>query len=113
MSIDSLLITIENFRSTIENWGLSTEALWLAGAVAFVVFLFSLREVLSWFLKIQSLAEDLRVLRGEVRDLKKYMEVAREVNEIVVKTQEEGLINPSQPASLQAEALAKRFPFDH
>ena len=60
MSIDSILVAIENLRSLIEKWGISSEALWVAGAVALVLLFFSLREVLTWFLKIQTLAEEMR-----------------------------------------------------
>ncbi|MGE3760457.1 MAG: hypothetical protein AB7H97_22015 [Pseudobdellovibrionaceae bacterium] len=115
MSIDSVLLAIENFRSQIEQWGISNEALWIAGVVAAILLVISLREVLTWFLKIQTLTEDLRALRREVKDLKRFMEVAREVKEIVMNQKNDGV----SPAVIEAspeetgKAPAKRFPFDH
>jgi len=116
MSIDSVLLAIENFRSLIEKWGISNEALWVAGGLALVLLFFSLREVLTWFLKIQTLAEDLRSLRREVRDLKQYMEVAREVHEIAMnqkagETTESVIV--AQAAAEEEKAPVRRFPFDN
>ena len=116
MNIDSVLLAIESFRSTIENWGISSEGLWIAGGLAALLFIVSLREVLTWFLKIQSLAEDLRSLRMEVRDLKQFMQVAREVTEIAEKNQTLGVERvaaPAMPVAANEEAPVKRFPFDH
>lgn len=115
MSIDSALVTIEYLRSLIEKWGISNEALWVAGAVALVLIFFSLREVLTWFLKIQSLAEEMRGLRREVKDLKKFMEVAREVHEIAM-SQKTGA--PAEPmiapiSEEEGKAPGRRFPFDN
>lgn len=108
MTMDSFLQAVENFRSLIENWGITNEALWTAGAIAAILFIVSLREVLAWFLKIQTIAEDLRHLRKEVRDLKQYMVVAREMSEIASQTE-------AAPVAVAAtkEASDKRFPFDH
>lgn len=116
MTIDTVLLAIENFRSMIEKWGISGEALWVAGAIALVLFVFSLREVMTWFLKIQAIAEDLRALRKEVKDLKQFMTVAREVNEIVMsqKADEAAMTAAAAPAAAETEkAPSKRFPFDH
>lgn len=98
----------------IEQWGISQEALWIAGGIAAVLLVFSLREVLTWFLKIQTLTEDLRSLRREVKDLKRFMEVAREVNEIVMnKKAEENVPTAVIESADLGKAPAKRFPFDH
>ena len=115
MSIDSVLVAIENLRSLIEKWGVSSEALWAAGAVALVLLFFSLREVLTWFLKIQGLAEEMRALRREVKDLKKFMEVAREVHEMAMNQKTdaatEAVIIP--PADEEGKTPGRRFPFDN
>lgn len=116
MSIDSVLLAIENFRSMIEQWGVSQEALWIAGGIAAILLIVSLREVLTWFLKIQTLTEDLRALRREVKDLKRFMEVAREVNDIVVakKAEEAASVAVITAATEDiGKAPSKRFPFDH
>lgn len=115
MSIDSVLLVIEKFRSMIEQWGISQEALWIAGGIAAILLVISLREVLTWFLKIQTLTEDLRSLRREVKDLKRFMEVAREVNEIVMNKKVEESVPTAviEPAEDLGKAPTKRFPFDH
>lgn len=115
MSIDSVLVAIENLRSLIEKWGISSEALWVAGAVALVLLFFSLREVLTWFLKIQTLAEEMRSLRREVKDLKKFMEVAREVHEIVMNQKMEASAEPMIAPITEEEGKTpgRRFPFDN
>jgi hypothetical protein len=115
MSIDSVLVAVENLRSLIEKWGVSNEALWVAGAAALVLLFFSLREVLTWFLKIQNLAEEMRSLRREVKDLKKFMEVAREVHEIAMNqktdSSTEAMIAPI--AEEEGKTPGRRFPFDN
>lgn len=115
MSIESALVTIEYMRSLIEKWGISHEALWVAGAIALVLIFFSLREVLTWFLKIQNLAEEMRGLRREVKDLKKFMEVAREVHEIAMNQKANPTVEPMIAPMTEDDGKApgRRFPFDN
>jgi hypothetical protein len=107
MNMDTVLKIVENLRSSIENWGITNEGLWVAGALALIIFVFSLREVLTWFLKIQTIAEDIRYIRREIKDLKQFMQVEREVHEIAMKAQEANAIPETQ------EAPSKRFPLDN
>ncbi|HMN68867.1 MAG TPA: hypothetical protein PKC28_10050 [Bdellovibrionales bacterium] len=65
MNLQFVLEALQNLRTRIDAWGLTTESLWIAAAVAAVFFLLSFREVITWFLKMSHLREELRELREE------------------------------------------------
>lgn len=70
MDIGALLKDIQDFRSQIDQWGVTAETLIAVAFLALVMFVFSLREVLTWFLRVNTLREEMRDLKNEISELK-------------------------------------------
>jgi hypothetical protein len=51
MTIETTLESIQNLRSLIDQWGVTSETLIAAAFLAIVMFIFSFREVAGWFLR--------------------------------------------------------------
>lgn len=111
MNIDEALIAVQDFRSKLELWGVSSLTLILAGTIASVVFFFSLREVFMWYFKIHALRSEIREVHQEVKELK----------ETLKKTQDflaDAHLGEDDTAKLTPETNPKatnqnKFRFDH
>ena len=67
MTVFEILRDVQDARARIAQWGLSFGAIGLISSGVMIVFLFSLREVLAWFLKIHQLRRELREIKDELR----------------------------------------------
>ena len=70
MTIFEILRDIQDARARIELWGVNFRGLALIAGAALIVFLISLREILSWYLKINVLRRELRDIKGELAALR-------------------------------------------
>ncbi len=70
MTIESALETVQNSRAMIDQWGVTNQTLLAVAGLAIVMFIFSLREVLTWFLRVHSLRNDVKNLREDIAELK-------------------------------------------
>ena len=100
MNFESLLLFLEDTRALLERSQITPTALLVTGLIAAVFFLLSLREVVSWFLKVS-------LVRVEVRRLRK------QSDEMLIMMTEirEALI--TRDSSVQPPAAVERFPLDH
>ncbi len=103
MTIEMWLDTIQNIRSTIEQWGVTSETLIAVALLATVMFIFSLREVLTWFMRIGPLKEEISSLRQEIVELKAMIATQSAVTQELV-----GL-----PPEQEDEKPVKAFRLDH
>lgn len=124
INIDEILQAIQDLRSQLEVWGITNEGLWAAGAVAIFLFILSLREVLTWYLRIQQVRDEVWALRNQLAAMQKVLVetkdlLARQVGEDLPKllTSDQLL---SSAKMLNAQDLAKpdksgssKFRFDH
>lgn len=106
MNLSDILQLIQDLRSGLENWGITARGLWFAGGIALLLFILSLREVMSWFLRVYQLRQEVRTLRAEMLVLQKTVEELQEV--LRHQTTEEKLEAPNV-----ATTGTQRFRFDH
>ena len=69
MNFEDILPAIQDFRSQLETWGVTTEGLWCAAVGAAVLFLISVREVSSWYFKVNRVRDEIRALRAQLVQL--------------------------------------------
>jgi hypothetical protein len=72
-----MLNDLQEFRSQLDGWGVNTGSLIIVAFVSGVVFLFSLREVLGWFLRVPHLRAEIRSLNRQLAEAKQLL---KEVN---------------------------------
>lgn len=72
---------LQDFRSQLEIWGITNEALIAVGLLAFCFFLLSVREVAGWFLKTGGLRREIRDLKSQVARLEEAISRLHEVRE--------------------------------
>ena len=69
MSVFEVMHGIQDARAQIAAWGLSLDSLlWIAGLAA-LAFLFTLRELLGWFLRLGEIRRDLRDIKAQLATL--------------------------------------------
>lgn len=69
MNLFEILKGLQEFRSTLEAWGLTSGILWTAGFIALVCLAFSTREVLGWYLRTNQLRDEVKALRRQIDQL--------------------------------------------
>jgi hypothetical protein len=69
-NLDYALQLLQQFRSQLDAWGVNNRGLWLAGALAALFFVLSVREVFCWFFQIHKVRDEVRSLRRELAELK-------------------------------------------
>ena len=70
MNLFEILRDVQDARARIAQWGLSFGTLGLLASGVLVVFLFSLRELLAWYFKINQLRRELREIKTELQKLR-------------------------------------------
>lgn len=100
MNLDQVLQTVQDFRSQLEVWGVSSQALWFVGTAAALLFVFSLREVACWYFRIHQVQGEIRELRGQMMELQITLNQTRDL-----LTNGPAADNPTPP--LKAEELIK------
>ena len=71
MNAESNLKSIDDLRAWLEAMGVTTQGLLIVAAVATLLFVLSLREVLSWYLKVQHLRSEIRAMSAQVSEMQK------------------------------------------
>ena len=62
---------IEQFRQHLTDWGVNAQVLAVIGITSLVLFMFSLRVVLKWYLGLQNLESQLARAREQLSDIQK------------------------------------------
>lgn len=102
MNFETILNGVQNLRDQLDTWGLTNQLLLVAGLVSFVLLLWSLRELASWFFKVQA-------LRGEVRDLHVKLDRALEL----LANQQPPVVVEVPPAAAEVKKVETPFRLDH
>jgi hypothetical protein len=66
LNVDEILQMVQDFRSQLSVWGVNSEGLLVIGFVAAVLFVFSLREVVTWFFRVNQVRDEVRELRSQL-----------------------------------------------
>jgi len=108
MSIEAILKLIQDSRESIDQWGVTTQTLIAVAFVAGIFFILSLREVMTWFLRVHALRDDVKSLRKDIAELKalinqKPLVIEQDFLEEVVPLDKKK----------EQETPVKRFPLDH
>jgi hypothetical protein len=98
VKIDQILMAVQDTSSRLELMGISNDKLWIAGGVALLLFIISLREVLSWFLRVQQVRDEVRGLRKQMNEMQTMLADTREL------LQQSGAVKRA-PEPLKAEEL--------
>jgi hypothetical protein len=86
-----MLSYLQEFRSQLETWGITNGVLIVIAVVSGVVFLFSLREVLGWFLRVPHLRAEIKSLNQQLTDAKQLL------------TEMNGKLSETKPTALVIE----------
>lgn len=120
ISPQGLLDAILELRSMIDAWGVTAQTLLITGAIASILLVLSLREVLAWYLKIGDLRHQMSTMHREIIRLQDMLADTRslllqnkedELEEELEKTDTSAV----SPASEEAKPANRshRFRFDH
>lgn len=116
MNAEDTFNSISDLRAWLEGLGVTTQGLVIVALMAAVFFIFSLREVLSWYFKVQHLRSEVRQMRDQMHALQKSLDhmhdllLAKETTPVVSETPVETQTASSSPA---VSSESKRFNFDH
>jgi hypothetical protein len=112
VNIDDILQLIQDFRSQLEVWGVNSEALMVVGGIAALLFILSLREVTTWFFRVNQVRDEVRKLRAQMLELQQILVETRDA----IITPEAPVV-PMKPEELikAAEGLREspKFRLDH
>jgi hypothetical protein len=116
MNLVDMLQAVQDFRAQLGDWGVTSQGLWLIGTVAILLFVISLREVLSWYLRVQQVRDEVRSLRAQMTALQKTLDETRALmlenfDKII---EEENTATPGAPEAVKPDSSGpNRFRFDH
>jgi hypothetical protein len=113
MNFADILQAIQDVRAQIDTLGITTRELWIAGGIALVLFILSLREVLAWYLRISQVRGEVRDLRAQMLTMQATLNETRNLllaqNTESEEPKDEGAKRKTAPKS----EAASRFRFDH
>lgn len=109
MTIEYILDAIQNFRSALDQWGVTAETLIAVAFLAGILFVLSLREVMTWFLRVHTVRDEVRGLRAEIAELKSML--ASRPSVIEIEAPAPGIQPEAQKKD--DEKPAKAFRLDH
>ncbi len=87
---------LEGIRQSLTDLGITQEVLLAIGGMSLFVFLISVRFVMKWYLGIQHVHDELRLLRKQIEELR--FELSRQAMKV------------ETPAAPAAEAAAQYVP---
>jgi hypothetical protein len=96
MNLMLILKMLQDFRSQLENWGVTAGLLVLVGLLSSLLVFISLREILGWYLKTHHLREEVRELNVQLQEMRKVLgEIRADIGHLEVcsnltKDEEEG-----------------------
>ena len=114
MNLDEILQTVQDLRSQLDIWGVNSETLWIVGGIAAIVFVFSLREVATWFFKVNQVRDEVRELRSQMIVMQKMI---AETRDFLIDPETSAPVIPLKPEELVkiAEGMREtpKFRLDH
>ena len=124
MNLIEILQSLQDFRARLDDWGVTSQGLWIAGGIAVVFFFFSLREVLSWYLRMQQVRDEVRKLRADIGVLQRSLDETKslilEQSELKAESTVEkkrvkksALKSGTGADATATDATGSRFRFDH
>ena len=122
MNIDEILQTVQDLRSQLDAWGVTSNGLLFEGAIAILLFILSLREVLTWYMRVTQVRDEVRQLRAQMALMQKTMLetqelIARQLGAEVTKplTSDELLSSAKtiRPQDSKTDSNPTKFLFDH
>jgi hypothetical protein len=109
---DAILQLIQDFRSQLDTWGVNSETLMVVGGIAALLFILSLREVATWYFRINQVRDEVRELRAQLLVMHKMVAETRDY-----LIQPEAPVVPMRPEELMKAAQgmkeAPKFRLDH
>ncbi len=106
MNTDHALLMLQDFRSQLENWGVTPQTLIVTAGVATILLFFSLREVMNWYFRIYKVRAEIAALRAQLEVLQKTL---TETRELLLKNTPAGMVEidttAAQPTNLLKVAL--------
>ena len=122
MNIDEILQTVQDLRSQLDTWGVTNEGLFFAGAIAVLLFVLSLREVLTWYMRVSQVRDEVRQLRAQMTLMQKTMLETQELiakqfgGEITKPLTSDELLSSAKtirPQDSKSDSNPTKFRFDH
>jgi len=103
MNVDSILDAVQNIRSLLDTWGITSQVLWLAGLASLALLIFSVREIAGWFLRIQ-------VLRREIQEVNEKLD---RLSALVARGQTPIILEPPPVVETAKSKDPSQFRLDH
>jgi hypothetical protein len=120
ISLQNIFDAVLELRSMLDVWGVTSQTLLIAGGIALILLMLSLREVLAWYLKISDLKSQMTVMSQEIVRLQDMLADTRslllqsreeELEEAVAKSEVPNVSSASEEA--KPANRSHRFRFDH
>lgn len=110
MNLSVALRTLQDFRSQLEDWGITSGLLILIGTLSAILVFISFREILGWYLKTHLMREEIQDLRRQLEGIQKVLEEVRDG-----VTDLEAPLTPLKKAQEPEEKTpgSKHFRLDH
>lgn len=100
---------IQQFRTQLENWGITQQVLIGIGLVCTIVLLVSLREVAGWVLRVPHMRKEIHSLRLQVTEMHKTLNEMNEKLMAGVMADEGAQESEAEPQ----KACRPQFRLDH
>jgi len=113
INVDEILQMVQDFRSQLEVMGITNQGLWAVAGIAAILFILSLREVMTWFFRINHVRAEVRALRSQMAVMTRMLKDTQDmlINPVNVPTP------PMKPEELLKVAEGMRetpkFRLDH
>ncbi|MGE3684153.1 MAG: hypothetical protein AB7G93_20725 [Bdellovibrionales bacterium] len=112
MNFTSILSGIQDVRTQLDSWGVSTNHLILIAGVALIFMVFSLREVLTWYLRVHHLRAEVREMRSQLEELHRLVSQNQELLKKSPPEQRARAVEPVDAPELDVSRPAL-FRLDH
>lgn len=101
MNLFETLKLLQDFRSQLEIWGVTSTYLWAAGFASLFFLALSTREVLGWYLRTNQLRDEVKAMRGQLTDMQKMLEKMGETQIAATKRDEAQEPEESDPKAFR------------
>jgi len=114
INVDEILQMVQDLRSQLEVWGVNSQGLWFVGGAAALLFILSLREVLTWYFRVNQVRDEVRELRSQMIVMTKMLQ---ETRDMLINPNDVPVGPPMRPEELVkiAEGMREtpKFRLDH
>lgn len=114
INLDEILQMIQDLRSQLDVWGVNNETLMITGGIAAILFILSLREVVTWYFRVNQVRDEVRELRSQMIVMQKMI---METRDFLIHPETSAPVIPMKPEELVkiAEGMreAPKFRLDH